>query len=176
MESKRAMDESIEEEIRRLKKDLLKKKAEVEDIRVLVNREIDREFQPEALDLTERELEPFIEKTMADIEENIALKADPPPLKSHRRIFGRPVLFLKRTFMTWVDLYFKPILDKQNRHSRSSFDLLKVLLLRSRWSKEKLKELEVRLGECEEKLIVMISRAEDLQARLAKERGPAERK
>lgn len=168
------MDESIEKEIRRLKDGLLKKKAEVEDIRALVNREIDRDFQPEVLDLTERELEPVIEKALADIRESLVLKAVPPALKSHRKFFGRPVLFLKRTFMTWADIYFQPFLDRQNRLNRSSFDLLKVLLLRSRWSKEKLKDLEARLGECEAKLVVMISRMEDLQVRLGKETGPPE--
>jgi hypothetical protein len=170
------MDETAEREIRRLKNDLLKKKGEVEDIRALVNREIDREFQAEALDLTERELEPFIEESLTDIKENLILKAEPDALKSHRRILGRPVLFLKRTFMTWADIYFKMTLNKQNRYNRSSFDLLKVLLLRSRWSKEKLKDLEKRLAECEESLVVMINKVEDLQARLEKENEPATRK
>lgn len=168
------MDESIIKEIRRLKEDLLKKKAEIEDIRALVNREIDRDFQPEVLDLTERELEPLIEKTLKDIEEGLLLKPGPPMMKSHRKIFGRPVLFFKRTFMTWADIYFQPFLDRQNRFNRSFFDLLKVLLLRSRWSREKLKDLEARLGECEAKLVVMISRRENLQGRLGKETGPAE--
>ncbi|MGB7297509.1 MAG: hypothetical protein WBC70_18175 [Candidatus Aminicenantales bacterium] len=170
------MDESIEEEIRRLKNGLLKKKTEVENIRALVNREIDRDFQPEALDLTARELEPFIEKTLAEIEKNLILKTEQPELKSHRKIFGRPVLFFKRTFMTWADIFFKPILDRQNRHNRNSFDLLKVLLLRSRWSIERLKDLEGRLGECEENLVVMISRVEDLQARPEREIEPAAKK
>jgi BMFP domain-containing protein YqiC len=167
------MDETAEKEIRRLKSDLLKKKGEVEDIRALVNREIDREFQTEALDLVERELEPFIEKSLTDIKENLALKAEPDMLRSHRRILGRPVLFFKKTFMSWVDLYTRMILDKQNQYNRSSFDLLKVVLLRSRWSREKLKDLEERLAECEESLVVMINKVDDLQARLEKGNEPA---
>ncbi len=168
------MDETIEQEIRRLKNDLLKKKEEIQDIRALVNREIDRDFRPEALDLTERELEPFIEKSLAEINENLILKAETSSLKSHRKIFGRPVLFLKRTFMTWADIYNRKILEIQNRYNRSSFDLLKVVLLRSRWSKEKLKDLEKRLGECEENLVVMIHKIEDLRVRLDREKEPAE--
>ncbi|HUU38873.1 MAG TPA: hypothetical protein VMW46_11815 [Candidatus Desulfaltia sp.] len=170
------MDETTEKEIRRLKNDLLKKKGEVEDIRALANREIDREFQTEALDLAERDIEPFIEKSLSDIKENLVLKAEPSTLKSHRKILGRPVLSLKRMFMSWIDLYTGMILDKQNRYNRSSFDLLKVALLRSRWSKEKLKDLEERLGECEENLVIMINKVEDLQARLEKEKEPAAQK
>jgi BMFP domain-containing protein YqiC len=170
------MDETVEKEIRRLKNDLMKQKEDVEDIQALVNREIDREFQTEALDLAERDLEPFVEKSLTDIKENLVLKAESSTLKSHRKIFGRPVLFLKRTFMTWADIYFKMILDKQNRYNRNSFDLLKVVLLRSRWSKEKLKDLEERLAEYEESLVVMINKVEDLQARLEKENGPAAKK
>lgn len=167
------MDEAAKREIGRLKSDLLKKKQEVEDIRALVNREIDREFQPEALDLTEREIEPFVEKRLADIKGDLVLEAEQGELKSHRKIFGRPVLFFKRMFMTWADIYSRRILDKQNRYNQSSFDLLKVVLLRSRWSKEKLKDLEGRLGECEENLAVMIHKVEDLQSRLDKQKGPA---
>jgi len=170
------MDETVEKEIRRLKNDLMKQKEDVEDIQALVNREIDREFQTEALDLAERDLEPFVEKSLTDIKENLVLKVESSTLKSHRKIFGRPVLFLKRTFMTWADIYFKMILDKQNRYNRNSFDLLKVVLLRSRWSKEKLKDLEERLAEYEESLVVMINKVEDLQARLEKENGPAAKK
>jgi hypothetical protein len=170
------MDETTAEEVKRLKAELLKKKAEVDDLRKLVNREIDREFEPEAMDLTERELEPFIEKSLAAVKENLTLKAEPQTLTSHRRIFGRPALYFKRTFMNWVDLYTKMILDKQNRYNRHSLDLLKVLVLRSRWSRDKLKDLEERLGKCEESLVVMINKAQDLQARLEREKEPADAK
>jgi len=169
------MDETAEREIRRLKDDLLKKKGEIEDLRALVNREIDREFQTEALDLTERELEPFIEKSLRDMKDNLILKADPGTLKSHRRILGRPVLFLKRTFMTWADVYFKMTLKKQSLYNQSTFDLLKVLILRSRWSKEKLKDLEKRLAGCEESLVVVIHRLDDLRERLEKGNDPGSR-
>lgn len=168
------MDETIEQEIRRLKNDLLRKKKEVDDIRALVNREIDRDFHPEALDLTEREIEPFIEKSLAEIKQNLVLEAETSSMKSHRKIFGRPVLFLKRTFMTWADIYMRKILEIQNRNNLSSFDLLKVVLLRSRWSRQKLKDLETRLGECEENLVVMVHKVEDLRARLDGEKAPAE--
>jgi hypothetical protein len=171
-----AMDETIDQEVRRLKEDLLRRKEEIGDLRKLVNKEIDREFEPDALDLTERELEPFIEKSLAAVKDNLVLKAEPQSLTSHRRIFGRPVLYFKRTFMNWVDLYTKMILDKQNRYNRHAFDLLKVLVIRSRWSRDKLKELEERLGKCEESLVVMINKAQDLQARLEQEKESADTK
>ena len=168
------MNETIDQEVKRLKEDLLRRKEEVGDLRSLVAREIDREFESDAMDLTEREIEPFLEKTMAAVREDFALKPEPQTLTSHRRILGRPVLYFKRIFMNWSDLYTKRILDKQNRTNRNFFDLFKVLVLRSRWSREKLKELDERLGECEAGLVVMIGKAQDLQARLEKEKGPAD--
>jgi hypothetical protein len=170
------MDETIGQEVKRLKEDLLRRKEEVDDLRKLVNKEIDREFEPDVWDLTEREIEPFIEKTLAAIKESLVLKPEPQSLTSHRRILGRPVLYFKRIFMNWADLYTKTILDKQNRTNRHFFDLLKVLVLRSRWSREKLKELEERLGKCEESLVVLINKAQDLQARLEQGKGSADTK
>ncbi len=170
------MDETIDQEVKRLKEDLLRRKEEVGDLRKLVNKEIDREFEPDPMDLTERELEPFIEKSLTAVKDNLVLKAEPQTLSSHRRFFGRPVLYFKRVFMNWADLYTKMILDKQNRCNRHSFELLKVLVLRSRWSREKLKELEERLGKCEESLVVMINKAQDLQARLDQGKGSTDTK
>jgi len=170
------MDETIGQEVKRLKEALLRRKEEVGDLRKLVNKEIDREFEPDAIDLTERELEPFIEKALAAIKEDLVVKAEPQTLTSHRRLFGRPVLYFKRIFMNWADLYTRMILDKQNRTNRRFFDLLKVLVLRSRWSREKLKELEERLGKCEESLVVLINKARDLQARLEQGKGSADTK
>lgn len=170
------MNETIDQEVKRLKEDLLRRKEEVGDLRRLVGREIDREFELDPIDLTEREIEPFIEKTMGAISEDLALRPEPQALISHRRILGRPVLYFKRIFMNWADLYAKRILDKQNRINRNYFDLLKVLILRSRWSREKLKELELRLGECEASLVVMINKAQDLQARLEQGKGPTDKK
>jgi hypothetical protein len=170
------MDETIGQEVKRLKEALLRRKEEVGDLRKLVNKEIDREFEPDAWDLTEREIEPFIEKTLAAVKENLVLKPEPQTLTSHRRIWGRPVLYFKRIFMNWADLYTRMILDKQNRTNRRFFDLLKVLVLRSRWSREKLKELEERLGKCEESLVVLINKAQDLQAQLEQGKGSADTK
>lgn len=169
------MNETIDQEVKRLKEDLLRRKEEVGDLRRLIGREIDREFEPDAMDLTEREIELFIEKTVAAVREDLALQPEPLTLISHRRILGRPVLYFKRLFMNWSDLYTKRILDRQKRTNLNFFDLLKVLVLRSRWSREKLKELELRLGECEASLVVMISKAQDLQARLEQGKGPAEK-
>ncbi len=162
------MDETVEKEIERLKAELLERKAEVEDIRTLVKREVDREFEPDAMGLTEREIEAFIEKRLAVLEESHVLEVEPLPLKSHRKVFGRPVLFLKKVFMAWADMYAKTLLDNQNLTNRSSLDLVKVLLLRSRWSRDKLKDLDQRVGKCEEDLVIMINKVQDLQARLEK--------
>jgi len=168
------MDQTIDQEIKRLKEDLLRRKEEVGDLRSLVGREIDRQFEADAMEFTEREVEPFLEKTLAAVREDFALKPEPPTLTSHRRVLGRPVLYLKRIFMNWSDIYSKSFLDRQNRTNRNFFDMLKVLVLRSRWSREKLKELEARLGECEASLVAMISKVQDLQARLEKGKGPAD--
>jgi hypothetical protein len=167
------MDEQWKAEIARLKAELLQKKAELDDLRKLVNREIDRPLQPDPMDLTEREIEPFIEKTLSALAENLDRKIEAPPLASHRRILGRPVRYFKRIFMNWADLHAKNDLDRQSGYNRLTFDLLKVLIQRSRRSREKLRELEDRLGKCEESLAVLVARAQDLEAWPEREEPPA---
>jgi hypothetical protein len=169
------MDETTRQEIARLKADLLGKMAEVEELRKLLNREIDRPTNLDPLEFTEREIEPFIEKSLASIGENLSRDAEPPSLASHRRIFGRPVRYFKRIFMDWADLHARKNLDKQRDHNRTVFDLLKVLVLRSRASRERLRDLEERLGKCEERLAVLITRARDLEARGEPGKAPADR-
>jgi len=162
------MDETFAKEIQQLKAELLARKGDIEDIRALVKQEIDREFQPDAMGLTEREVEKFIETHLAVLLESHLLEGEPLPLKSHRKLFGRPVLFFKRVFQTWADIYAKAFLDKQNLTNRASLDLIKVLILRSRWSREKIKDLDQRVGKCEEDLVIMINKVQDLRARLEK--------
>ncbi len=168
------MDETTREEIARLKADLLKKREEIDDLRKLLNREIDRPFELNPMDLTERDVEPFIEKSLSAIALNLARKAESPSLTSHRRILGRPVRHFKRIFMNWADVHAQKSLDKQSGYNRLTFDLLKVLILRSRRSREKLRDLEDRLGKCEESLAVLIAKAQDLEARREREKAPAD--
>jgi hypothetical protein len=162
------MDETFEKEIQRLKAELLARKDDLEDIRTLVKQEIDREFHPDAMGLTEREIEKFIELRLAVLLESHTLEAEPMPPKSHRKVFGRPVLFLKKVFQSWADIYAKAFLDKQNLTNQASLDLIKVLILRSRWSREKLRDLDQRVVKCEEDLVIMINKVQDLRARLEK--------
>jgi hypothetical protein len=170
------MDETTKEEIARLKADLLKKKAEIDDLRKLLNREIDRPFKPDPMEFTEREIEPFIEKSLAAIAENLSREAESPSLISHRRILGRPVRHFKRIFMNWADLHARKNLDKQRDYNRLVLDLLKMLILRSRGNRQKLRDLEDRLGKCEERLAVLITLARDLEARGEPGKAPADTK
>lgn len=162
------MDEAFEKEIQKLKAGLLARKGDIEDIRALVKQEIDREFQPDAMGLTEREIEKFIETHLAVLLESHVLEGEPLPLKSHRKVFGRPVLYFKKVFQTWADIYAKAFLEKQNLTNRATLDLIKVLILRSRWSREKLKDLDRRVGKAEEDLVILVNNVQDLRARLEK--------
>jgi hypothetical protein len=168
------MDERTREEIARLKAELLKKREEIVDLRKLLGREIDHPFDSDPMDLTEREIEPFIEKSLSALAEDITRKAEPPSLTSHRRLLGRPVGYFKRIFMNWANLHAQNNLDKQSGYNRLAFGLLKVLVLRSRRSREKLRDLEDRLGKCEESLAVLVAKAQDIEARREREKTPAD--
>jgi hypothetical protein len=169
------MDETTKEEIARLKAELLRKKAEIDDLRDLLNREIDRPFKPNPLEFTEREAGPFIEKSLAAIADNLSRNAEPPSLDSHRRFLGRPIRRIKRIFMDWADLHARKSLEKQSDYNRLVLDLLKVLILRSRGNRDKLRDLEDRLRKCEERLAVLITKARDLEAREEPGKAPADR-
>jgi hypothetical protein len=162
------MDESVVREIQRLKEEIFRRKEEIQDIKELVKREIDRQFQVDLGELSERELGPELEKTLFSIENNIYPKPDIKSFKSHRKMLGKPILWLKRRFIRAISFYIDVILDKQKQFNKDSLALHKASLNRLGRSEELAKQIEKRLSHCEENVVIIINRLEDLQSSIKK--------
>jgi hypothetical protein len=158
------MDETIEREIQRLKEELAKRKQELDDIKKLAHKDIDRQFQTNVWDLSEREMAAFIEGHLLSIKDQIDIHPDAKTLTSHRGILGWPILGLKRFFMKRIRFYTDLFADKQTKFNTLSSGLLQAALLRSQWNQERIRDLEERLGQCEDKLVVLIHKVQDIQA------------
>jgi hypothetical protein len=155
------MNEALEKEIGRLKEELARRREEIAAIEKLAGREIDRTFLTDAAGLSERELDPFIDQTLKAVKARVSLKPDPASFASHRRIFGRFVLRLKRKYIKMTRFYMDPILEQQEGFNRHSLDLQQASLSRLGRLKEELREVEARLSQCEEDLIIILNKMKD---------------
>jgi len=160
------MEETIVKEIQRLKKEMYKRKEEISDIKKLVNKEIDREFYSNLSELSEKELETYIEECLSSINRNIDPKPEKKSITSHRKILGKPIILIKRVLLKIIGFYIDLILDKQTQFNQQSVALYQALLLRLRQNKERIKQIEEKVSDCEENLDIILDKLKDLHLSL----------
>jgi len=163
--------EDLAREIQRLRAELEKKKEEIQDLRKLVNKEIDRDFPPDLDAFSEKELDTFIRELISSSKDFTETKPDLKPIKSHRKTIGKPVVLLKRILLETTFDNLELFLDKQMQFNRQSIDLGRALFLRLRVEKERMEKVEERIIACEENLVILKSKLEDLRAGLEEIKG-----
>jgi regulator of replication initiation timing len=159
------MEEAIVKEIQRLKEELEKKRREVQDLKELVHEEIERPFPANMEELSERELETYISEHFPSLKTISDTRPDKKPITSHRRIFGRPIVFFKRFLLKSIVDYNGLFLAKQVHFNRQSIDLYQALLLQARNNKKRMKHIQEKLRSFEENLAVFGAKLEDLRTR-----------
>jgi hypothetical protein len=152
------MNGPTDTEIKRLKEELARSREEIANIEKLAGREIDRRFSTDVVDLSEKELEPFVTQTIEEIKGRAPLKPDPESFTSHRHLLGRFVLGLKRKYIRMTRFYTDPILERQEQFNRQALDLELASLSRLRRLNDRLRDVEARLGRCEEELTIIRNR------------------
>lgn len=150
----------------KLKKELYKKKEEIREIKKLVNKEIDQELPFNAADSSERELETLLEDHFSLLEKSFDPLPDTTSLTSHRKIIGKPIIWIKRILLKITRVYTFLILDKQKTFNQESVALFRTLIFRQRISKKKISHIEKRISECEVHIAVISSKLKELQANL----------
>lgn len=159
------MENKIEQELKKLKKELMEKKAEFREIKDLLNEEIDREIPVSIEDLSERELESLLDEYHAQL----ARSANPLPEKidvtSPRKIFRKPVIWIKRRLINVVNAYITPIMVSQTTFNRKCVELSQSLILQQKNLRKKINHIEERLKECESHLDIISKRLEELDAK-----------
>lgn len=160
------MEKPLAREIQRLKEELDKKKQEIQDLRELANKEIDRPFPPNLEEFSEREIESYIEDWIPSIKKRIDSKPDKEPITSHRKLLGKPIVFLKRILLKTMVEYNEIFLAKQIEFNRQSVDLYLALLLRVKQNRERMKQIQEKISGCEENLVVLQAKLETLHSSL----------
>ena len=169
------MEEAMIKEVQRLKKELYRKKEEIRDLKKLVHKEIDREFQSDLEELSERELETYIGECFSSMKRNIDTKPDEKPITSHRKILGKPIILIKQVLsrITGVYSYVNLILDKKTEFNRQSVALHQALLISFRKNRERIRQIEEKISDCEENLIIIMNKIKDLHLSLEQQKNKA---
>jgi len=169
------MEEAMIKEIQRLKKELYRKKEEILDLKKLVHKEIDREFQSDLEELSERELETYIGECFSSMKRNIDTKPDEKPITSHRKILGKPIILIKQVLsrITGVYSYANLILDKKTEFNRQSVALHQALLITFRKNRERIRQIEEKISGCEENLIIIMNKIKGLHLSLEQQKNKA---
>jgi hypothetical protein len=161
----------LTQDIERLRRELEEKKREIRDLRQLVRREVDRDFSPDIREYSERELEDYFRDALGPLNEVSDPRPDPQAIRSHRKIIGPAIVFLKRAFLKMTGFYVHLLLDDQTRFNQRSAELAQALVARVKRYRERLEMVEGKVGAFEESLVILRGRLDDLRLRLPQPPG-----
>jgi len=156
---------NLEDEIKRLKEELDRKKAELVDLRRLVGKDVDREFPPAVEEMSDRELEVHLRDTIPLINGFVETMPDLRELKSHRKFFGRPIVAMKRALLETTVRPLEEYLERQVKFNRQVAALLRTLHLRAGRYAARIKVIEDKAAGFEEDLALLHSAVDDLRAK-----------
>jgi len=156
----------LNREIEALKREIEAKKSEIRGLEKLVRGAIDRDFPIEVGEFSERELEDYFRDAVSPLKLVIDPRPGPKSVRSHRKIIGAPIVFLKRVFIRVFGFYTHLLLDDQTKFNRRSAELTEALVTRVRHYKERLEHAEDKVAAFEESLVILRNKLEDLRSRL----------
>jgi len=156
------MDEKIVKEISRLKEDIFKQKEKIANIEELVKKEIDRDFSVDLWELSERELDNEMSARLSFLNDDIDIRPDSKAITSHRKILGKPIVFIKRIIMKIANAYTNTILEKQRRFNDQLVAFHLASFIRFRHNEQKIKAIEEKLKTFEEDQDLLLDRLENL--------------
>ena len=156
----------LNQEIQDLRRELEVRKKEVKDLQKLVRGAIDRDFPLEVAEFSEKELEDYFRDAVSPLKLVIDPRPGPKSVKSHRKVVGAPIVFLKRIFLRLFGFYTHLLLDEQARFNRRSAELTEALINRVRHYRDRLEQAEDKVAAFEESLVILKNRLDDLRSRL----------
>ncbi len=156
-------------EIESLRRELEEKKRQIRGLEKLVRGAIDRDFPLEVGEFSERELEDYFRDAVSPLKQVLDPRPGPKSVRSHRKIIGAPIVFLKRLFLRLSGFYTHLLLDEQVQFNRRSAELTEALVTRVRHYRERLEQAEEKVAAFEESLVILKNKLEDLRSRLAAE-------
>jgi len=163
------MEDNIKKELRKIKGELYKKKEKIRDIAVLANKEIDRDPVPNFTDFSERELESRLDELISFLNQYVDPLPDRMSVTSHRKIIGKPIVWIKRIFFRIAGVYFTHVLEKQKIFNQKCVDSFQILKLHQKKQQEKIGSAGERIAECEVLLEIVLKKIEELEKKLGAE-------
>lgn len=154
------MKNDIAEELAKLKKELRKKKEEIQDLKKWVKKEIDRDFSLDPEDHSERELETLMDEYHSLLEQSADPVPDKTSITSHRKGIGKFIVWIKRILLRMTRSYISLVLRKQKTFNQKSLALSQNLIIHQKKYHEKISRIEERIGECEVQLRVVSEKLE----------------
>ena len=158
------MEKNFKKDMARLKKDLYEKKEKIQDIRKLVNKEIDRELPIRLEEFSEKELEARMNEQLSYLDEAVNPFPEKTQVTSHRKIIGKPIVWLKRFLLRSTNVYITLILDKQRKFNQRCVALCQTLILHQKKYRKKINQIEERISENELRLDGLTKKLEELDA------------
>ena len=156
------MDESIADEIKRLKEEISRQKETIADIGTLVKRDIDRDFPPDFWELSEKELDAEMGDRLTFLNDDIDPRPDPGSITSHRKILGKPIILFKRLVMKIAGVYTNTLLEKQRRFNEQLVAFHLASFIRFRNNEKKIREIEEKIKAVEEDREFLLERLDKL--------------
>jgi hypothetical protein len=149
------MEKNITKEIKKIKTELYQTKEKIRDIKKLINEEIDSELTSDLSDFSERELETQLGEFLSFLNKPVDPLPDKASITSHRKIIGKPIVWIKRILLkiSWVYLSF--VSEKQKSINQKYRDLFKTLIYHQKMFRKKINLIEKRISECEVELVII---------------------
>lgn len=163
------MENNIKKEIMKIKSELYEKKEEIRDIETLVDKEIDRDLAPDITGFSERELESLLEEHISFLNEYVDPLPDLMSITSHRKIIGKPIVWIKKFLFKIAGAYFTHILEKQKIFNQKCTDSYRILRLHQKKRRDKITRVEERITECEIRLEIISKRMEEREKKTGAE-------
>jgi len=160
------VEKNFTKEMTKLKKELYDKKEEIRDINELANKEIDRKLHSPIEDFSERELESLLDEHHSLLAKSVNPLPEKMVIPSHRKIIGKPIVWIKRRLLNVVSAYVTPIMVKQTAFNQKCVELYQALILHQKKLRKKINHMEERVSECEAHLDIISKKLKELDTKL----------
>ena len=158
--------DKIAAQIKEAKDDIFRRKEEIESIKELLKSEIDRDFHTDPWELSHRELDNLMGRHLSFLNDDIDTTPDPAIITSHRKILGKPIVFVKRIIMKMASAYTNSILEKQRRFNDQLVAFHLASFVRFKHNEKKINDLEERIKDFEDDREMLLDELKNIREKI----------
>lgn len=155
--------QNIADPIDHLKKEIFQQKEKLASIEELVKIQIDHDFHTNLWELSEKELDNEMGNRLSFLNDDIDPKPNPTAITSHRKILGKPIVFIKRMVIKIAGTFAAALLEKQRRFNEQLVNFHLASFIRFRQNEKKLAEIEEKLKTFAEDQEMLLEELEKLK-------------